>query len=99
VRLVAAVRIPGESIAWRDDETPETESKDWEVMSLEQTLFGGMKLSSWSFRLTGTLLVLMLPIFFVGRVLQLSQQAANTALGIGAAVAVIVGTIAVIWKK
>ena len=66
---------------------------------MEQIMFGGMKLSSWSFRLTGTLLVLMLPIFFVGRVLQLSQQAANTALGIGAAVAVIVGTIAVIWKK
>ena len=69
---------------------------------MEQTMFGGMKLSSWSFRLTGTLLVLMLPIFFVGRVMQLSQQAANTALGalgIVAGVAVMVGTIAVIWKK
>lgn len=65
-------------------------------------MFGGMKLSSWSFRLTGTLLVLMLPIFFIGRVMGLSQQAANTALGalgIGAAIAVIVATIAVIWKK
>ena len=53
--------------------------------------------------LTGTLLVLMLPIFFIGRVMQLlSQQAASTALGalgIGAGVAVIVGTIALIWKK
>ena len=69
---------------------------------MEHTMFGGTKLSSWSFRLTGTLLVLMLPIFFVGRVLQLSQQAANTALGalgICAGVAVIVGTIAAIWKK
>jgi len=69
---------------------------------MEQTMFGGMKLSSWSFRVTGTLLVLMLPIFFIGRVMQLSQQAANTALGalgIGAGVAVMVGTIAVIWKK
>ena len=69
---------------------------------MEQTMFGGMKLSSWSFRLTGTLLVLMLPIFFVGRVLQLSQQAAGAALGalgIGAGVAVMVGTIAAIWKK
>ena len=69
---------------------------------MEQTMFDGMKLSNWSFRVTGTLLVLMLPIFFVGRVLALSQQAANTALGalgIGAGVAVIVGTIAVIWKK
>ena len=70
---------------------------------MEQTMFGAMKLSSWSFRLTGTLLVLMLPMFFVGRVMQLvSQQAASMALGalgIGAGVAVIVGTIAVIWKK
>lgn len=69
---------------------------------MEQTMFGGTKLSSWSFRLTGTLLVLMVPIFFIGRVLGLSQQAASTALdglGIGAGVAVIVGTIAVIWKK
>jgi hypothetical protein len=44
----------------------------------------------------------MLPIFFIGRVMQLSQQAANTALGalgIGAGVAVMVGTIGVIWKK
>jgi hypothetical protein len=66
-------------------------------------MFGGpMKLSSWSFRLTGTLLMLMLPIFFVGRVLQLSQQTANVALGalgIGAVLAVIVGTIAVIWNR
>ena len=69
---------------------------------MEQTMLGGSKLSSWSFRLTGTLLVLMLPIFFVGRFTQLSQQAASTALGalgIGAGVAVIVGTIAAIWKK
>jgi hypothetical protein len=69
---------------------------------MEQTMFGGTKLSSLSFRLTGTLLVIMLPIFFVGRVMGLSQQAANTALGalaIGVGVAVIVGTIAVIWKK
>ena len=69
---------------------------------MEQTMFGGTKLSSWSFRLTGTLLVLMLPIFFVGRFTQLSQQAANAALGalgIGVGAAVIVGTIAVIWKK
>ena len=69
---------------------------------MEQTMFGGTKLSSWSFRLTGTLLVLMLPIFFVGRVLQLSQQAANTALGalgIAAGIGVVVGTIAAIWKK
>ena len=70
--------------------------------TMEETMFGGMKVSSWSFRLTGTLLVLMLPIFFVGRVLQLSQQAANTALGaLGAAagIGVVVGTIAAIWKK
>ena len=69
---------------------------------MEQTMFGGMKLSGWSFRLTGTLLVLMLPIFFVGRVLQLSQQAANTALGAlgtAAGIGVVVGTIAAIWKK
>ena len=67
--------------------------------AMEETMFGGMKLSSWSFRLTGTLLVLMLPIFFVGRVLQLSQQAANTALGalgIAAGIGVVVGTIAAI---
>lgn len=69
------------------------------------TMFGGdatMKLSSWSFRLAGTLLMLMLPIFFIGRVLGLSQQPANVALGtlgIGAALTVIVGTIAVIWRK
>jgi hypothetical protein len=72
---------------------------------MSQTMFGGdvpMKLSSWSFRVTGTLLILMLPIFFIGRVLGLSQQPANVALGalgIGAALTVIVGTIAVIWRK
>ena len=69
---------------------------------MEQTMFSGTKLSSWSFRLTATLLVLMLPIFFVGRFTQLSQPASNTALGalgIGAGVAVLVGTIAVIWRK
>jgi len=69
---------------------------------MEHTMLGGTKLSSWSFRLTGTLLVLMVPIFFVGRFTQLSEQAASTALsalGTGAGVAVIVGTIAVIWKK
>jgi hypothetical protein len=69
---------------------------------MEHTMFGGMKLSSWSFRLTATLLVLMLPIFFIGRFMQLSQQAASTALGalgIGAGLAIIVGTIAAIWKK
>ena len=61
-----------------------------------------MKLSSWSFRVTGTLLVLMLPVFFVGRVMQLSQQpasAALAALGIGAVAALIVGTISVIWDR
>ena len=69
---------------------------------MEHTMFGGTKVSSWSFRFTATLVVLMLPNFFVGRVLNLSQPAANTALGalgLGAAVAVIVGTIAAIWKK
>ena len=71
---------------------------------MTHTMFGGdaMKLSSLSFRLTGTLLMLMLPIFFVGRVLGLSQQPANVALGvlgISAALAVIVGTVAVIWRK
>lgn len=69
---------------------------------MEQAAFGGMKLSSWSFRVTGTLLVLMLPIFLIGRVLQLFQQAANTTLGalaVSAGVAVMVGTIAVIWRK
>ena len=72
---------------------------------MRHTVFGGdapMKLSSWSFRLAGTLLTLMLPIFFIGRVMQLSQQPANVALGtlgIGAALTVIVGTIAVIWRK
>jgi hypothetical protein len=70
---------------------------------MKHTMFGGtMKLSSWSFRLTATLLVLMLPIFFIGRVMQLSQQAASAALGalgIGAALAVIVGTIALIWDR
>ena len=61
-----------------------------------------MKLSRWSFRLTGTLLMLMLPIFFIGRVLGLSQQPANVvlgALGIGTALTVIVGTVAAIWRK
>lgn len=61
-----------------------------------------MTLSSLSFRLTGTLLTLMLPIFFVGRVLDISQQPANVALGvlgIGAAAGVVVGTVAVIWRK
>ena len=69
---------------------------------MSQTMLGTMKLSSWSFRLTGTALILMLPIFFVGRVLQLSQSAANISLGVlavVAAVAVIVGTIAVIWDR
>ena len=72
---------------------------------MRHTMFGGdatMKLSSWSFRLTGTLLILMSPIFFVGRVLQLSQQPANVALGalgIAAALTVIVGTVAVIWRR
>ena len=70
---------------------------------MRQTMVGGtMKLSSWSYRLTGTLLMLMLPIFFIGRVMGLSQPAANTALGalgVGAALAVIVGTVAVIWRK
>ena len=61
-----------------------------------------MKLSSWSFRSAGTLLMLMLPIFFIGRVLGLSQQPANVALGtlgMTAALTVIVGTVAVIWRK
>jgi hypothetical protein len=72
---------------------------------MRDTMFGGdstMKLSSWSFRITATLLTLMLPIFFIGRVLGLSQQPANVALGIfgiGAAFAIIVGTVAVIWRK
>ena len=72
---------------------------------MRHTTFGGdaaMKLSSWSFRVTATLLVLMLPIFFIGRVLGLSQQPANVVLGtlgIGAALTVIVGTVAVIWRK
>ena len=69
---------------------------------MEQTMFGGMKLSSWSFRLTGTLMVLMLPIFFIGRVMQLFQPAANTVLGalaLGVAIAAMVGTISVIWRK
>ena len=72
---------------------------------MRHTMFGGdatMKLSSWSFRSAGTLLMLMLPIFFIGRVLGVSQQPANLALGtlaIGAALTVIVGTIAVIWRR
>lgn len=86
-------------------ETMEAVSKELEVMRMSHTMFGGdatMKLSSWSFRLAGTLLMLMLPIFFVGRVLGLSQQPANVALGtlgIAAALTVIVGTVAVIWRK
>jgi hypothetical protein len=69
---------------------------------MEQIMFDGTKVSNWSFRLTGTLLVLMLPIFLVGRFTHLSPQAANMtlgALGMVAGVGVIVGTIAVIWKK
>ena len=72
---------------------------------MRHVMFGGdatMTLSSWSFRWTGTLLMLMLPIFFVGRVLGLSQQPANVALGtlaIGVALTVIVGTVAAIWRK
>ena len=61
---------------------------------MEQIMLGGMKLSSWSLRLTGTLLVLMVPVFFIDRFTHLSQQAAGTALGalgIGAGVAVMVG--------
>lgn len=70
--------------------------------AMEQTMLGGTKLSSWSLRLTGTLLLLMVPIFFIGRFTHLSQQAASTALGvlgIGAGVAVMVGIMAVIWRK
>ena len=72
---------------------------------MTHTVFGGaatMKVSSWCFRVTGTLLMIMVPIFLVGRLTQLSQQAANAALGalgIGVAVAVMVGTIALIWRK
>jgi len=69
---------------------------------MELTMLGGTKLSSWSLRLTGTLLVLMVPVFFIVRFTHLSQQAASTALGalgIGAGVAVMVGIIAVIWKE
>ena len=69
---------------------------------MELTMLGGPKLSSWPLRLTGTLLVLMVPIFFIGRFTHLSQQAASTALGalgLSAGVAVMVGIIAVIWKK
>jgi hypothetical protein len=66
-------------------------------------MFGGtIKLSSWSFRLTGTLLVLMLPLFFIGRVMQLFQPTASAALGalgVGAVLAVIVGIIAAIWNR
>ena len=72
-------------------------------MPMRPSIFGAeMKLSSWSFRLTGTMLMLMLPIFLVGRFTQLSQQAANVslgALGVVAAIAVIVGTIAAIWDR
>jgi hypothetical protein len=72
---------------------------------MTHTMSGGeatMKLSSWSFRLTGTLLTLMLPMFFIGRVLGLSQQPANVALGtlgLVAALTVMVGTVAAIWRK
>jgi hypothetical protein len=69
---------------------------------MEPTMFGGTIVSSWSFRLTGTMLVLMVPIFLMDRFTHLTQQAASTALGalgIGAGVAVVVGTIAAIWKK
>ena len=72
---------------------------------MTRTMFGGdatIKLSTWSFRVTGTLLMLMSPIFFIGRVLGVSQQPANVALGTlatGVALTVIVGTIAVIWRK
>ena len=69
---------------------------------MTETIGGTMKVSSLSFRLTGTLLTLMLSIFFIGRVLQLFEHASNTALGalgIGAALGVIVGTIAVIWRR
>ena len=69
---------------------------------MEQTMLGDTKVSNRSFRLTGTLLVLMVPLFFIGRFTHLSEQAASTALGalgIGAGVGVIVGTIGVIWKK
>jgi len=44
----------------------------------------------------------MVPVFFIARFTQLSEQAASTALGalgIGAGVGVIVGTIGLIWKK
>ena len=72
---------------------------------MTNAMFGGngaIKLSSWSFRITATLLTLMLPIFFIGRVLGLSQQPANVALaalGISAAIAVMVGTVARIWRR
>ena len=61
-----------------------------------------MKVSSLSFRSTGTLLILMVPIFIIGRVLGLSQEPANVALGTlatGAGGAIIVGSIAAIWGK
>jgi hypothetical protein len=48
---------------------------------MRDTVFGGEdhdELSSWSFRLTGTLLVLMAPLFFIGRVLQWSQVCEHT---------------------
>jgi hypothetical protein len=72
---------------------------------MRYAIFGGeetMKLSSRSFRLTGTLLVLMLPIFFIGRVLQLHQQTASVALGalgVSAVLAAIVGIVAAIWNR
>ena len=69
---------------------------------MRQTVLGTMKLSSWAFRSTGTLLILMLPIFFVGRVLNLSQPAANVSLGVLAvatALAAMVGAIALIWDR
>jgi hypothetical protein len=70
---------------------------------MSESVFGGTSsLSSWSFRFATTLVVLMLPVFFVGRFTQLAPQPANLALGalaIGAAAAALVGTVAAIWRK
>ena len=69
---------------------------------MRETTLGTMTLSSWSFRLTGTVLILMLPIFVIGRVLDLSQSFANASLGTlaaAAASAAIVGSIARIWGR
>ena len=72
---------------------------------MRHAMFGGeeaTQLSGWSMRLAGTQLVLMLPIFFVGRVMGLSEAPANAALGalgVSAALAVIVGAIAAIWNR